>query len=45
MLNKMTVNADCIFLGGNFPYTIGRLSHGHHCRPDLVAVSNPHSPR
>ncbi|XP_066929314.1 2-amino-3-carboxymuconate-6-semialdehyde decarboxylase-like isoform X3 [Clytia hemisphaerica] len=31
--------------GGAFPYTIGRLAHGHHCRPDLVAVSNPHSPR
>lgn len=30
--------------GGSFPGTIGRLSHGHACRPDLVAVDNPRPP-
>lgn len=31
--------------GGSFPHTIGRFEHGHACRPDLVAIDNPHSPR
>lgn len=31
--------------GGAFPGTIGRIEHGFHCRPDLCAVENPHSPR
>lgn len=31
--------------GGSFPGTIGRLEHGHACRPDLVAVDNPRGPR
>lgn len=31
--------------GGAFPGTIGRIAHGHACRPDLVAVVNPRSPR
>jgi aminocarboxymuconate-semialdehyde decarboxylase len=31
--------------GGAFPGTIGRIEHGFRCRPDLVAVDNPHSPR
>ena len=26
--------------GGAFPYTLGRISHGFHMRPDLVAVNN-----
>jgi aminocarboxymuconate-semialdehyde decarboxylase len=26
--------------GGSFPFTIGRISHGFHVRPDLVAVDN-----
>ncbi len=30
--------------GGSFPQTIGRVVHGHHCRPDLCAVDNPKSP-
>src|SRR6516165_4511304 len=31
--------------GGAFPGTIGRIEHGFHCRPDLVAVDNPVPPR
>jgi aminocarboxymuconate-semialdehyde decarboxylase len=31
--------------GGAFPGTIGRIAHGHACRPDLVAVDNPRCPR
>jgi aminocarboxymuconate-semialdehyde decarboxylase len=30
--------------GGSFPGTIGRIAHGHACRPDLVAIENPQSP-
>lgn len=32
--------------GGSFPLTLGRISHGWHCRPDLVNlndVSDPYS--
>jgi len=31
--------------GGAFPFTIGRIEHGFHCRPDLVAVDNSVNPR
>lgn len=31
--------------GGSFPMTIGRISHGHHVRPDLCAVDNQTDPR
>jgi aminocarboxymuconate-semialdehyde decarboxylase len=31
--------------GGSFPSTIGRIEHGFHCRPDLVAIDNPVNPR
>lgn len=31
--------------GGSFPATIGRIEHGFHCRPDLVAVHNDINPR
>ena len=31
--------------GGSFPATIGRIEHGFNCRPDLVAIDNPHNPR
>lgn len=31
--------------GGSFPHTIGRIAHGHACRPDLCAVHTPTSPR
>lgn len=31
--------------GGSFPATIGRIEHGFHVRPDLVAVDNPVNPR
>lgn len=31
--------------GGSFLPTIGRIEHGFHCRPDLVAVDNPVNPR
>ena len=27
--------------GGSFPWTIGRIEHGYHVRPDLVAIDNP----
>jgi aminocarboxymuconate-semialdehyde decarboxylase len=30
--------------GGSFPLTIGRIEHGFHVRPDLVAVDNPIQP-
>jgi len=26
--------------GGSFPFTIGRIDHGHECRPDICAVRN-----
>ncbi len=31
--------------GGSFLPTIGRVQHGFECRPDLVAIDNPHPPR
>jgi aminocarboxymuconate-semialdehyde decarboxylase len=31
--------------GGSFLTTIGRIEHGFHCRPDLVAIDNPYNPR
>jgi aminocarboxymuconate-semialdehyde decarboxylase len=31
--------------GGSFPGTIGRIEHGFHSRPDLVAVHNDINPR
>ncbi|MDX2148841.1 MAG: amidohydrolase family protein [Planctomycetota bacterium] len=30
--------------GGSFPGTLGRIAHGHACRPDLVACHNPRPP-
>lgn len=30
--------------GGAFPGTLGRIEHGFHVRPDLVAADNPHPP-
>jgi aminocarboxymuconate-semialdehyde decarboxylase len=30
--------------GGSFMGILGRLEHGFHARPDLVAVDNPHPP-
>lgn len=34
-----------LLLGGSFPYTIGRITHGFDVRPDLCAVENNVSPR
>lgn len=31
--------------GGSFPFTVGRIEHGHKVRPDLCAVDNEISPR
>ena len=31
--------------GGAFPFTIGRIEHAFHVRPDLVAVDNNINPR
>ena len=31
--------------GGPFPFTIGRIAHGHAVRPDLCAVDSPTPPR
>ena len=31
--------------GGSFPLTIGRIEHGFHVRPDLVAIDNEINPR
>ena len=30
--------------GGSFLPTIGRIKHGHACRPDLVAIDNENAP-
>jgi aminocarboxymuconate-semialdehyde decarboxylase len=30
--------------GGSFLPTLGRIKHGHACRPDLVAIDNPNPP-
>lgn len=30
--------------GGSFPFTLGRIEHGFHSRPDLCAVNNPLQP-
>ena len=30
--------------GGSFPHTLGRVSHGWHCRPDLCNVNNIKDP-
>jgi len=31
--------------GGSFPFTIGRIDHAFHTRPDLVAIDNGLTPR
>lgn len=31
--------------GGSFPFTLGRVSHGWHCRPDLCDVNKIQDPR
>src|SRR5206468_6457550 len=31
--------------GGAFPFTIGRIEHAFHVRPDLVAIDNDTNPR
>jgi aminocarboxymuconate-semialdehyde decarboxylase len=31
--------------GGAFPFTIGRIEHAFHVRPDLVAIDNKNNPR
>lgn len=31
--------------GGSFPGTLGRIEHGFHARPDLVAIDNDKPPR
>lgn len=31
--------------GGSFPFTVGRVSHGWHCRPDLCDVNQIQDPR
>ncbi len=30
--------------GGSFAYTLGRISHGWHCRPDLVNINDVSDP-
>jgi aminocarboxymuconate-semialdehyde decarboxylase len=30
--------------GGSFPFTVGRIDHGHLVRPDLCAIDNPKKP-
>lgn len=34
-----------LITGGSFPFTVGRIEHGHRVRPDLCAVDNQISPR
>ena len=31
--------------GGSFPFTLGRISHGWHCRPDLCDVNTIKDPK
>jgi aminocarboxymuconate-semialdehyde decarboxylase len=31
--------------GGSYPFTVGRMEHGFHVRPDLVATDNKVNPR
>lgn len=31
--------------GGSLPFTIGRISHGYHARPDLCNINNVQDPR
>ncbi|MDZ4757123.1 MAG: amidohydrolase family protein [Bacteroidota bacterium] len=31
--------------GGSFPFTVGRVSHGWHCRPDLCDINKIQDPR
>jgi aminocarboxymuconate-semialdehyde decarboxylase len=31
--------------GGAFPFTVGRIEHAFHMRPDLVAIDNNTNPR
>ncbi len=31
--------------GGSYPFTVGRMEHGFHVRPDLVATDNSVNPR
>jgi aminocarboxymuconate-semialdehyde decarboxylase len=31
--------------GGSFPFTVGRVEHAFHVRPDLVAIDNKNNPR
>ena len=31
--------------GGSFPFTIGRIEHGFHCRPDLTQIDSKVNPR
>jgi len=31
--------------GGSFPFTLGRIEHAFHVRPDLVAVDNKRNPK
>ena len=31
--------------GGSYPFTVGRMEHGFHVRPDLVATENAVNPR
>jgi aminocarboxymuconate-semialdehyde decarboxylase len=31
--------------GGSFPFTIGRIEHAFHVRPDLVAIDNKTEPK
>lgn len=34
-----------LFIGGAFPYLVGRVEHGFNVRPDLCATENPFTPR
>ena len=36
---------DGLFLGGSFPFIIGRVEHGFNVRPDLCAVNNKINPK
>lgn len=44
-INKFLCYCFAIFLGGAFPFTLGRIEHGFNVRPDLCAVDNSIGPR
>ena len=43
--NLLEMFNNVFYIGGAFPYLIGRVEHGFNVRPDLCATENPFTPR